>query len=591
MRKLITRKATSFSSQLFLCIFSTAFILLAAGLLVLRYFSASATTKVNNVMMEENLTVTAGNLQAALDEVDYLAMLTFSQADVMSTLKKPYARPSEEYTTIMHALTTASTSTHTISSIGLCDSWGNYLSTYSYYHYVNPGQYSNLEECKRYFAGMEDYATNGFQTWYFLQKDPLSGRTAFVNTRTIHMGLAAPDPLLVMYLSETSLSEIYRFLGEDSHIISASGRIISAVNKAQIGQYAREELRACATTQKGPVSFSIGGERYHAVALPAIDSYLIVHSNSEVFRVTGRFNNVVTICILMLGLVLSVLWAKVISRTITRPLTALKNDMAQVRTGDLTVRSAVDRQDEVGYLCNSFNYMMDTLNQHLEQRDRQQAIARENELQLMQAQINPHLLYNSLDSALFLLNSGDTAQSIRILEELSQFFRLSLQRGNKIVTIRQAIDLVETYFNLQNACRMKDYRLRVSGDLTLMESRILHMCLQPIVENCVLHGLEGNFSDGTVDIRLSADGGDILIRIEDNGVGMDAGQLAALREKLESPTPTNGGFGLWNVAQRLKMYYGAAYTLQVDSEFGEFTAVTLRIPADFPESTEGPFYV
>ena len=133
--------------------------------------------------------------------------------------------------------------------------------------------------------------------------------------------------------------------------------------------------------------------------------------------------------------------------------------------------------------------------------------------------------------------------------------------------------------------------MRVSGDLTLMESRILHMCLQPIVENCVLHGLEGNFSDGTVDIRLSADGGDILIRIEDNGVGMDASQLAALREKLESPTPTNGGFGLWNVAQRLKMYYGAAYTLQVDSEFGEFTAVTLRIPADFPESTEGPFYV
>ncbi len=267
----------------------------------------------------------------------------------------------------------------------------------------------------------------------------------------------------------------------------------------------------------------------------------------------------------------------------------------QVRGGNLLIRCSIKRQDEIGYLGESFNHMMDSLNEQIEKRNEQQSLARENELRLLQSQINPHLLYNSLDSALYLMTINDTAHSIEILEKLSVFFKMSLQRGNKIVTIGEALAHVDTYLKLQNLCRMKNFRLKVQGGETLSQMPIIHMLLQPIVENSVLHGFDENFTDGESTVLLSRTDSHIFISITDNGIGMEEQELTALRQALSSPTPPGKSFGLWNVSQRMRMYYGEDAPLSVDSELDEFTTVTLRIlhsqTHHHPERNEEELYV
>lgn len=184
------------------------------------------------------------------------------------------------------------------------------------------------------------------------------------------------------------------------------------------------------------------------------------------------------------------------------------------------------------------------------------------------------------------MTQNNTEQSIQILEQLSEFFKLSLQKGNRIITIEAAIQSIEAYLKLQNLCRMKCFTLTVDGDLQLMQATILHMLLQPVVENSVLHGFEGSFSDGTIQINLRGHNGHVYIAISDNGMGMSEPELEQLRRQLESPTPGETGFALWNVAQRIRMYYGPEYSVQIDSEFGEYTTVTLDIPCQFPQPEE-----
>lgn len=587
IRKYFSRTFSSFPVQLFWCIFSTAIILLIVGLLVLSNYSAMTAVKMNNARMEENLRITASNMDTALNEVDNLAYYLFAQDEVLSVSKRPYYHPSEEYNIIRNAVSRTRLTSTNANEIVFCDNWGNIFT--SYIEAGNPviDLFEDLASCRAYLETVEDYSVNNSEIWYFLQPNPLATHQyALTNVRQINLTSHKESPLLLIYIPEVKISKLYRFLGEDSILTTKNGKIISAVDKERIGTSIEENLLKRITKEQDAVSFELDGKRYHSTYCQTIDCYLVVSSDSTMLHEVNRSTTIVTMVILLSGIILSIIWSRLISNSLTRPLVRLKRKMEQVQTGDLNVRCHTDREDEIGYLCNSFNYMMDMVNQYLEQHEQQHRLAQIAELQLMQAQINPHLLYNSLDSALYLLNSEHSDLSSQVLEELSHFFRLSLQKGSRIVKISTAIELVKTYLRLQNLCRMKDYVLEVRGDLSVLDANILHMCLQPIVENSVLHGLDGNYADGTIEIILSRDGNDILIRIQDDGVGMDDQQLRELQKRLKSTSVVAGGYGLWNVTQRIRIHYGPQYGLTIDSELGEYTAVTLRIPAIPSNRTE-----
>lgn len=569
----------SFSKKLFVCIFSTAFILLAIGLVVLYRVSIHATTTLNNQMMEKNLNVTVENLNTLLSEADRTAQITFSQSNILSTLKTDYSQRPDAYNSIENALITATVASPSVRHVSLCDHNNNLFD--SSRNPENGMPYKNLSECLDYLDNFSEMHQEYHQSWYFLTPDPFSNNSyCFTNVRYINlMSQNSANPLFLVSISENYISSIYDFLGENCYIMFETGTIISAVNKDLIGSVAEESvLSGIQTTKRNQLIPKGKGTYYAAMYIPSISSYLVVDYSTDVLNATNMLTAFVVILIIILGLLFSVFWSAFISKRMTTPLLDAKECIERVRDGDLSVRCSITQDDEIGYLCESFNHMMDSLEDQIEKHNVQQNIAKENELRLLHSQINPHLLYNSLDSALYLMTTNNTARSIEILETLSTFFKSSLQRGSKVVTLKSSLEHIEHYIKLQQLCRSKDFELIVQGPDQFLDIPILHMLLQPIVENSVLHGFGGSYPDGIIEIFFQKRDKHLQIRITDDGMGISSDELQRLRTSLQSAMPPGNSFGLWNVAQRMRMYYGEDYGLSVDSVLGEYTAVNLEIP-------------
>lgn len=576
----------SFATRLFVSIFSTSFLLLLVGEIVLLAFSIKASVNLDRTLTRSNLEITGENLERLLNRIDTGVQLAFTQKDVLDATQANFRDNISSRETLSQALIVAVASDNVICHMSLCSDTYGVLSTQS----KRALPYTDLESCQAYYANAEISVKGNGQSWYFLQPHPSSSNGyAFSNIRTIQpLGVRKKALLLIVSVSEPDLVKAYEFLGEDSYIIAADGTIVSAVDSRRIGSTAEAMILNSLPSSYYSSSFLLheNGKSYYAVYLPTIQCHLIVGTSATVLNTTIRMMGIIVVLVVLLGTLFSLIWSNHISGTMTQPLMKLKDRMEESRDGNLQVRCEPERQDEIGYLCESFNHMMDNLNDYVIQLNQQQNLARETEIRLLQSQINPHLLYNTLDSALFLMSRNNTEQSIQILEQLSEYFKLSLQKGNQIITIGAAIQSIEAYLKLQNLCRMKRFSLTITGDSRLMQATILHMLLQPVVENSVLHGFEGSFADGSIEISLCQRGSHILIAISDNGMGMSEPELEQLRQQLASPTPGSTGFGLWNVAQRIRMYYGPEYTVSVDSEFGEYTTVTLDIPCQLTPPKE-----
>ena len=222
-------------------------------------------------------------------------------------------------------------------------------------------------------------------------------------------------------------------------------------------------------------------------------------------------------------------------------------------------------------------FLMESISNNFLEIQRIYKQKQQSEIRLLQSQINPHLLYNTLDSALCLITKNDNRTAIHILEELSRFFKLSLSKGNFFVSFSTELSHIKSYMELQKLCRNKQIELRVTGDRTLWSVKIMKMTLQPIIENAYLHAYEGIANDGIITIEIKSCNEILHIEVTDDGTGIEDEELAQLQESLLSEEPTVG-FGLWNVNQRLKKVYGSEYGLTIDSEFGEFTRVTVTMP-------------
>ena len=540
--------------------------------------SIKATTGMNRSFTTANMQITAENIDKTLQQVDESVQLAFTQKGVLQALQQPWGDELEAYETLHHALSVAVASDDTICYMSLCSDENGILSSQTNRRLP----YTNATECRAYFDGLSSKYQKGGKSWFFLESHPIRSKEyAIVNVRKITpLGASRDELFLVVSVPERALATLYAFLKEDSYIVSTDGTIVSAVDKVRIGQKLSQELMADVLESGKDAAFLTcgNGMKLYSSYIPTIGCYLLSQEMNQVPHSTRAILICISLIVVAFGFAFSVLWAKYLARNLTIPLNELRESMERANNGDLYVRCQEKATDEFGYLSGTFNHMMDSINHYLEQLEEQQYIAKEAEIRLLQSQINPHLLYNTLDSALYLMSSGQMQLSISVLEQLSQYFKLALQSGNKIVTIDSAIRHMETYLRLQNLCRMKNYQFSVTGDMSLRNCLILHMVLQPIVENAVLHGFEGNFESGTIELNMVHEGNRVKLRVIDDGMGMDDETLETLQHRLKSNTASGRSFGLWNVAQRIKMYYGPAYGISIESEFGEYTAVTVSIP-------------
>ncbi|WP_239619302.1 sensor histidine kinase [Cohnella mopanensis] len=311
----------------------------------------------------------------------------------------------------------------------------------------------------------------------------------------------------------------------------------------------------------------------------------------EIVEDANRIRTLIIVSVALSILFTITLYFFITSR-LTRPIQLLKSKMRQAASGYLDAKVKPTGHDEIADLGTSFNTMIEKIKMLLEQSIREQEHIQKAELRTLQAQINPHFLYNTLDSIVWMAEAGKNEQVIQLVQALSRFFRISLNKGRDWISIKIELDHVQSYLIIQKMRYrdILDYEVDVSPELQMYP--ILKMTLQPLVENALYHGIKNQRGKGLIRIGGYVDLQDIVLFVEDNGIGMTKDRLEAVREQLEQPRDSqpddsgdtgiedgkNGGFGLQNVHQRLKLYFGERYGLQIESEERKGTCIYVRIP-------------
>ena len=253
--------------------------------------------------------------------------------------------------------------------------------------------------------------------------------------------------------------------------------------------------------------------------------------------------------------------------------------------GDFTVSYHTNSNDEMQTLAESFNSMVQEIKLLVDDIHREQENARDAEMRLLQEQINPHFLYNTLDAIVWMTEAGEKQKAIQVIQELSSFFRISLSKGQSEITIKNEKEHVKNYLEIQRYRYQDILDYEIDFDEEILDYHIQKLTLQPIVENALYHGIKNKRGGGCIKVTGKQDKDDIVFTIEDNGIGMNEEGLDRLRKLISGELVTEElvsdeqrGFGMANVEQRLEVHYGREYGITVESTYGEGTTVTVRIP-------------
>ncbi len=262
-----------------------------------------------------------------------------------------------------------------------------------------------------------------------------------------------------------------------------------------------------------------------------------------------------------------------------KPIEEITAAARSIGRGDFSIRLSEEYDNELTVLAASFNQMTEEIQTLLKTTTREQENLRAYELRLYQAQINPHFLYNTLDTIVALVESGMPADAVRMITYLSDFFRTTLSSGRDYITVKEEMQHVESYLEIQQM-RYQDilsYSLDFQPDI--LGYSILKLTLQPLVENALYHGIKEKRGRGKISITGRKDGPDLLFTISDDGIGMTKEKLDTLRASIRVKNDVKTSFGLFNVEQRILLTYGSEYGISFESEIGKGTVATVRIPA------------
>ncbi len=306
--------------------------------------------------------------------------------------------------------------------------------------------------------------------------------------------------------------------------------------------------------------------------------------NFEAIRqsLNKQVTNVIVTMIVALSsiIVASVLVNIFVTDSITKPIRTLCDKTAMVAKGDFTTRTSCDNHDELSILSDSFNDMAFKLEQQVKSIKLEQENLRYMESKLLQSQINPHFLYNTLDTIIWLIEGDKNKEAIDIVVSLSEFFRLVVSKGKDFITIREEEIHIKSYLKIQQSRYQDilDYEIHIPEEL--YGYQILKMTMQPLIENSLYHGIKMLRARGKITVTGEIQNETIYFHVIDNGIGMDEEKLYNLRKEIEMPgSKQSTGFGLANVNKRIKLNYGTVYGLEIESKKGEGTDILIKIPA------------
>ena len=286
--------------------------------------------------------------------------------------------------------------------------------------------------------------------------------------------------------------------------------------------------------------------------------------------------------ILLAGLLLIVLAATIVSsvvlsRYISRPIHSLNKAMGEFEANaEGFSYEPVYGSLEVTSLSNAFGHLVIRIQELMNQVRNEEIVLRKPELRALQAQINPHVLYNTLDSIAWMCEEGRTKDAVEMVNALARLFRISISKGHELIPVEKEVEHAKSYLQIQKF----RYKNQFQYSFDVQESCLHYYCnkitLQPIIENAIYHGLNRMIDEGFIEIKIFEDGGDVVFTVEDNGVGMTKEQCESiLHKEVKGQT---GGIGIKNVNDRVKIYFGEQYGMKIESELDEGTKVSIRMP-------------
>ena len=282
------------------------------------------------------------------------------------------------------------------------------------------------------------------------------------------------------------------------------------------------------------------------------------------------------------AIVFSVVATLGISRSIYLPIKKLHDVTTTITKNDLQALVTRDNVDEITELGLSFNIMIGRIRDLLDSKIKEQENLKKAEMRALQAQINPHFLYNTLDTIIWMTESKKTDEVVQIVSALASFFRISLSKGKDWITIGEEIERTRSYLTIQKMRYRDIMDYRIDVDEKVSGNTVLKLVLQPLVENALYHGLKNQRQSGTIFVRArQKNDHEVLLEVEDDGIGITPESLARITAMMNDNLDEirfEHGFGLDNVNKRIKLYYGKQYGLSITSEYQAGTCVSVTIP-------------
>lgn len=369
---------------------------------------------------------------------------------------------------------------------------------------------------------------------------------------------------------QNSISHYYVFDNAGNSIVDYTDEDVLSAEKFCRELYTNSEIS----------EYKIEDEKY-LVARRTIPEYgwnVIGVTNLNKFNVShGELFGIVA----YIGILITVLMGIVVfaaAAYITKPLLKLKKGAEEIANGNLNVRFNFHTADEIGKLGHIFNIMTQKIKELLERVDEEARKKREYELALLQEQIKPHFLYNTLDIILVLIEMRRDWEAAHVVKKLADYYKNSLSSSEEIISIETEIQIAADYLELQNIRYGERFTYEIHVDESVKKEYIPRLTLQPLIENAIYHGLKYKPDWGTIRTNVTLSDEKVIITVEDDGIGIPEERLNEIRSFTEK---AEKHFGLYSVNHRLLLYYGEHSQLQIDSRYGEGTRITIEIPRGY----------
>lgn len=279
-------------------------------------------------------------------------------------------------------------------------------------------------------------------------------------------------------------------------------------------------------------------------------------------------------------LLIAITLATIISKRVTTPIGVLEKSMKELEDGNFDIVSKIDEkhsQVEIVRLNKNFNNMIARIKRLMDKVVEEQTAQRKSELKALQNQINPHFLYNTLDSIVFMAESGQMDEVRTMVVALAKFFRISISKGKTIITVKEELEHVKNYMIIESIRYKDTFTFHIDLEEGCEDYLAMKLMLQPFVENSIYHGLKNLEDEGIIDIKVYKEDDFLYYVVKDNGYGMRKSKIDELYERMRNDDVTNS-VGIKNVYQRLKLYFGDKADIIIESELDEYTKFIIKTP-------------